>query len=130
MYRKGWYTMKSTALRCWLLLLLAILLEILGTAVMKFFTAHGYIAGYAVMIVCIALAYVALSKAVVIIPISTAYAIWEGLGLIGTAVVAWLIFHEQMEPLKVLAFGIILAGMIMIKKGTTTYEKGEDTHVA
>lgn len=31
---------------------------------------------------------------------------------------AWLIFNETMPPIKLLAFGVIIAGLIMIKKGT------------
>jgi multidrug transporter EmrE-like cation transporter len=54
------------------------------------------------------------------IPISTAYAIWEGIGLIGTATVAYFIFNEDLSLLKVLAFMVILSGLIMIKKGTYT----------
>lgn len=29
---------------------------------------------------------------------------------------AWLIFNESMPPIKLLAFGVIIAGLIMIKK--------------
>ena len=73
--------------------------------------------GFAVPVFC---SYFALSKAIVKIPISTAYAIWEGIGLIGTATVAYFIFNEDLSLLKVLAFMVILSGLIMIKKGTYT----------
>ena len=99
---------------CWLMLLLAIILEITGTALMKFFAIKG---GMLLFIFC---SYFALSKAIVKIPISTAYAIWEGIGLIGTATVAYFIFNEDLSLLKVLAFMVILSGLIMIKKGTYT----------
>lgn len=103
---------------CWYMLLLAIILEITGTALMKYFAIKGGIEGYLFMIFFISCSYFALSKAITKIPISTAYAIWEGIGLIGTAFIAWLIFNETMSTLKLIALLVILSGLIMIKKGT------------
>lgn len=90
--------------------------EITGTALMKFFCHKGGMEGYILMLLFIFCSYFALSKAIVKIPISTAYAIWEGIGLIGTATVAYFIFNEDLSLLKVLAFMVILSGLIMIKK--------------
>ena len=84
---------------CWLMLLLAIILEITGTALMKFFAIKGGMEGYILMLLFIFCSYFALSKAIVKIPISTAYAIWEGIGLIGTATVAYFIFNEDLSLL-------------------------------
>ena len=92
------------------------ILEITGTALMKFFAIKGGMEGYILMLLFIFCSYFALSKAIVKIPISTAYAIWEGIGLIGTATVAYFIFNEDLSLLKVLAFMVILSGLIMIKK--------------
>ena len=47
-----------------------------------------------VMLAAMACSYFCLSKAVKKIPISVAYAVWEGLGLAGTALMAWLIFND------------------------------------
>ena len=87
---------------------------------MKFFFSFGRMEGYVFMLIFIGLSYFALSKAVIRIPISVAYATWEGVGLIGTAFVAWFVFNENMPPLKILAFAVILSGLLMIKKGTHT----------
>lgn len=108
---------------CWYMLLLAIILEITGTALMKYFSLQGGFEGYILMIIFISSSYFALSKAITKIPISTAYAVWEGLGLIGTAFIAWLIFKEDMSILKLFAFIIILTGLFMIKKGTYSTSK-------
>ncbi len=102
----------------WLMLLLAIICEVTGTSLMKNFAMQGNSVGYVYMIIFIGLSYFSLSKAVVKIPISTAYAVWEGVGLIGTAFVAWIIFNESMSGEKIFAFIVILTGLVMIKKGT------------
>lgn len=46
------------------------------------------------------------------------YAVWEGIGLMGTAFIAWIIFNEAMPPQKLFAFAIILIGLTMVKNGT------------
>lgn len=100
------------------MLFAAIALEVTGTTFMKFSVMHEWFIGYPVMLAAMACSYFCLSKAVKKIPISVAYAVWEGIGLMGTAFIAWIIFNEAMPPIKLLAFGVIIAGLIMIKKGT------------
>lgn len=100
------------------MLFAAIALEVTGTTFMKFSVMHEWFIGYPVMLLLMGFSYFCLSKAVKKIPISVAYAVWEGIGLMGTAFIAWIIFNESMPPIKLLAFGVIIAGLIMIKKGT------------
>lgn len=120
--------MKHSAVYYWSMLLIAIMLELTGTSSMKFFTLQGGSEGYITMISCMLLSYFALSKAVVRIPISLAYAVWEGVGLIGTVFIAWFVFHEPMPPLKILGFFIILSGLVMIKLGTSVPAKEAVSH--
>lgn len=114
--------MKHTPVYYWSMLMMAIMLELAGTSSMKFFTLHGSSEGYITMTSCMLLSYFVLSKAVMRIPISLAYAVWEGIGLIGTVLIACFIFHEPMPPLKVLGFFIILSGLMMVKLGTSAPE--------
>ncbi|HJA51227.1 MAG TPA: multidrug efflux SMR transporter [Candidatus Fusicatenibacter intestinipullorum] len=100
------------------MLFAAIALEVTGTTFMKFSVMHEWLIGYPVMLAAMACSYFCLSKAVKKIPISVAYAVWEGLGLAGTALMAWLIFNESMPPQKLFAFAIILIGLTMVKNGT------------
>ena len=122
--------MKHTAAYCWFMLFLAIMLELTGTSSMKYFTMQGGSEGYITMISCMLFSYFVLSKAVVRIPISLAYAVWEGVGLIGTVCIAWSVFHEPMPPLKLLGFFVILSGLAMIKLGTSLPEKEAVSHDA
>lgn len=111
--------------RCWLCLLLAIGFELCGTGLLKFYTLQGRIDGYVYMILFICISYYCLSKAVLKIPVSTAYAFWEGLGLLGTTAIACGLFHESMGPQKALALGIILISLALIKRGTSLVETEE-----
>ena len=100
------------------MLFAAIALEVTGTTFMKFSVMHEWFIGYPVMLLLMGFSYFCLSKAVKKIPISVAYAVWEGIGLIGTAFIAWIIFNEAMPPQKLFAFAIILIGLTMVKNGT------------
>ena len=98
------------------MLFAAIALEVTGTTFMKFSVMHEWLIGYPVMLLLMGFSYFCLSKAVKKIPISVAYAVWEGIGLMGTAFIAWIIFNEAMPPQKLFAFAIILIGLTMVKK--------------
>lgn len=105
--------------RCWYLLILAIVLELCGTSLLKFYSLQGRIDGYVYMIVFLCTSYYLLSLAVLRIPVSTAYAFWEGLGMIGTTTIACGLFQESMGPQKALALLLILTSLVLIKRGTS-----------
>lgn len=47
-------------------------------------------------------------------PVSTAYAIWAGLGTAAVAVVGALWLGEALNPVKVVALGMIIAGVVVL----------------
>lgn len=49
------------------------------------------------------------------LPVSTAYVIWVGVGAIGTAVLGIVLFSKPANALRLLSFGLILAGIIGLK---------------
>lgn len=56
-----------------------------------------------------------LSKAVAIIPIGMAYAIWTGIGAVGTIILGIVLFNESCEPFRVVFIGLVIAGIIGLK---------------
>lgn len=49
------------------------------------------------------------------IPIGTAYAVWAGIGTVGTAVAGILFFAESTEALRLASIGLIAAGIVGLK---------------
>jgi len=47
-------------------------------------------------------------------PVSTAYAIWAGLGTAAVAVIGALWLGESLNPLKIAALGMIIAGVVVL----------------
>lgn len=65
--------------------------------------------------VFIALSMYLLSLATRSIPVGTAYAVWVGIGAVGTAVYGMAVLGEDSSVLRVLCFGLIIAGIVGLK---------------
>lgn len=56
-----------------------------------------------------------LSLALKTIPIGTGYAIWTGIGAVGSVVMGMVLFKEKKSALKLLFIALIIAGVIGLK---------------
>jgi quaternary ammonium compound-resistance protein SugE len=65
--------------------------------------------------VFIALSMYLLSLATRSIPAGTAYAVWVGIGAVGTAVYGMVVLGEDSSVLRLLCFGLIIAGIVGLK---------------
>ena len=66
------------------------------------------------MIVSLALLGLALRT----LPLGTAYAVWTGIGTIGTVVLGILLFEEAATAFRLACLGLILAGIVGLKLAT------------
>jgi quaternary ammonium compound-resistance protein SugE len=99
----------------WLLLLFAGLCEV-GWAIGLKYT-EGFsrllptIATVAAMVASIGCLGLALKS----LPVGTAYAVWTGIGTIGTAALGIYLFNEPASLLRLGCIGLILAGIVGLK---------------
>ncbi len=49
------------------------------------------------------------------LPLGTAYAVWTGVGTIGTAIVGMWLFNEPWQVMRLLCIGLILTGIVGLK---------------
>ncbi len=49
------------------------------------------------------------------LPIGTAYAIWTGIGAVGTALFGMYLFHESREWTRLVCMALIVAGVVGLK---------------
>jgi quaternary ammonium compound-resistance protein SugE len=99
----------------WIYLLLAGCCEIVYAAAMPRtdgFTRWGPSAFCAVFI---SASMYLLALATRTIPIGTAYAVWVGVGAVGTALYGIAALGEDRSPLRLLCFVLILAGIVGLK---------------
>lgn len=97
----------------WLILLLAGLLEIAWAVGLKVHHGRPLVLG-ATIIFSIA-SVVLLGVAMKHIPMGTAYAIWTGIGIIGTFAVGALFLGDAVSPAKIIFTVIILIGLVGLK---------------
>lgn len=99
----------------WIILLVAGLCEIGWAIGLKYaagFTRLGpSLATGACLVLSIALLGVALRS----LPLGTAYAIWTGIGTLGTAVLGVLLFEEALSVGRLVCVGLILSGIAGLK---------------
>jgi quaternary ammonium compound-resistance protein SugE len=56
-----------------------------------------------------------LSLALRSLPVGTAYAVWTGIGAVGTAVLGMAIFGESRDLLKLLCLAMIIGGVVGLR---------------
>lgn len=56
-----------------------------------------------------------LGWAVKTLPLGTAYAVWTGVGAVGTAVLGILLFNEPATAARLTCIGLIVAGIVGLK---------------
>jgi len=52
------------------------------------------------------------------LPLGTAYAVWVGVGAVGTAALGIVLFGEPANVMRVVSLGLIVAGIIGLKLAT------------
>jgi quaternary ammonium compound-resistance protein SugE len=50
-----------------------------------------------------------------VLPLGTAYAVWTGIGAVGTAILGIYLFDESREVLRFVCIGLIVAGIVGLK---------------
>ena len=98
-------------MRSGVFLSLAILLEVAGTTSMKLSDGFSRFWPSALIFVCYALSFTALTIALKRIDLGVAYAIWAGLGTALIALISSMFFDESFTWLKAVSVALIIIGV-------------------
>lgn len=99
----------------WASLFLAGVFEIVWATAMK--ASDGFTRPWPVvlMVVTMVLSFALLAHAMRVLPLGTAYAIWTGIGALGSFVVGILWLGEPATAMRIGAAGLILSGIVLMK---------------
>jgi quaternary ammonium compound-resistance protein SugE len=99
----------------WLVLVLAGLLEIGWAVGLKY--SHGLTRLWPSVATAVALAgsMGLLAVAMRTLPLGTAYAVWTGIGTVGTAVLGVVLFREPATAMRLACIALIVAGIVGLK---------------
>lgn len=101
-------------LKGYLLLAIAIALEIVSTSMLKASCGFTKLMPSVAFIAGMGTCFYIFSKSLLLLPLGIAYAIWAGVGTALTALVAVFIWHEQMGLTTGLGILFIIIGVILL----------------
>jgi len=96
----------------WLLLALAIVLEVAGTVCLKLSDGLHNLWPTIGIVVFYVLSFVPLAFAVKQIDVSVAYAVWAGLGIVLITAIGMFAFDEPLTWLRAACIGLIIVGVV------------------
>ena len=99
----------------WIYLFIAGLFEIGWAVGLKYTEGFTKLWPSVITIFGMILSFYFLSTAVKTIPIGTAYAIWTGIGAVGTAILGIILFGESREFMRMLFILLIVIGIVGLK---------------
>ena len=96
----------------WIVLSVAGLLETFWAYELKLSEGFSRLGPSVLTIAGMIASFALLSHALKSLPLGTAYAVWTGIGIVGTTIVGIVVFKEPVTALKLICSGLVLAGII------------------
>ena len=98
----------------WILLLLAIGSEVIGTSCLKLSEGFSKPIPTLVVLVAYSTSMLLLSRVVQTIPLGITYALWSGIGIIAIVLVGLLAYKQVPSPGQLVGISMITAGVILV----------------
>lgn len=99
----------------WIYLILAGLLEVGWAVGLKYTDGFTKLLPSIVTIAAMIGSFALLSQAFRVLPIGTAYAIWTGIGAVGTALLGMVLFGKPHDVARILCILLIIMGILGLK---------------
>ncbi|MFB9262584.1 quaternary ammonium compound efflux SMR transporter SugE [Bradyrhizobium erythrophlei] len=99
----------------WAVLFTAGLLEIGWAIGLKYTEGFSRLVPSALTLAAMAGSVLLLGLALKTLPIGTAYAVWTGIGAVGTATLGIFLFGEPATALRLASIGLIVGGIVGLK---------------
>ncbi len=104
----------------WFLLFIAGLLEVGWAIGLKYTEGFTRPIPSALTLAAMAGSVVLLGIAMKSLPVGTSYAVWVGVGAVGTAVLGMILFQEPASAGRIASLGLIVAGIVGLNLATPT----------
>lgn len=99
----------------WAYLAAAGLLEIVWAIGLKYTEGFTRLTPSVITIVAMVASVALLGIALRDLPVGTGYAVWTGIGTVGTAIIGMMVFNEPATALRLASIGLIVAGIVGLK---------------
>lgn len=102
----------------WGILVLAGLLEVVWAVGLKYTAGFSKLWPTVGTVLAMVLSVWLLGVAMKTLPVGTAYAVWVGIGAVGTAILGIYLFGESANTGRIISLALIVAGIIGLKLTT------------
>jgi len=102
----------------WVYLVIAGLFEVVWAIGLKYTDGWSKLWPSVGTLAAMAVSFLFLSLAMRALPVGTAYAVWTGIGAIGTVILGIVLFAEPATAMRLGCVGLILAGIVGLKLAT------------
>lgn len=99
----------------WIYLFIAGIMEIGWAVSLKYSAGFTRLAPSIFTIIMLVLSFICLSQSLKTIPLGTAYAVWTGIGALGTAIMGMICFQEPKDVIRLLFIFLIIVGVLGLK---------------
>lgn len=99
----------------WLVLVIAGIFEVWWAVGLKYSEGFTKLVPSVLTVIGMIASFYFLSLALKESPLGTAYAIWTGIGTIGTVILGVFLFKEPIDFVRLVCIGFIVAGIIGLK---------------
>lgn len=99
----------------WITLFVAGLLEVGWAVGLKYTDGFTRIGPTIATVICMIASVGMLAVAMRHIPVGTAYAVWTGIGAVGTAILAMILFNEPRDVGRLVCLSLIVTGIVGLK---------------
>lgn len=99
----------------WIVLIAAGLLEVVWAYFMKLSEGFTKAGPTAITFAAMFASFWLLSEAMKTLPLGTSYTVWTGIGAVGAFAVGIAFLGESMNPIRLLAAALIVAGLVLMK---------------
>ncbi len=106
-------------MKAWFILFIAGIFETAWAIGMKYSNGFTKLWPSVFTVICILISMGLLSLSLKWLPVGTAYAVWTGIGAIGTAILGIILFGESKEFIRLFFIFLIVVGLIGLKVYST-----------
>lgn len=99
----------------WIYILIASVFEISWAVGLKYSQGFTQLKASIFTVITMILSYIFLAMGTKTLPIGTAYAVWTGIGAVGTAIYGILYFNEPKEMVRIFFIFLIVIGIIGLR---------------
>jgi len=99
----------------WIYLFIAGILEVVWAIGLKYTEGFSKFWPSVVTVAAMAVSFYFLAQALKTLPVGTGYAVWTGIGAVGTAILGMALFSDSISPGRIISIALIVGGIIGLK---------------